>query len=64
MSDPMKPGIALLVKLGSIAVHAEEYLSPKGHGYDKVALEQLLADPEVRAWIAAMDGMAMLPRKR
>ena len=64
MNDPLKPGAALLVKLGSVAVHAEEFLSPKGHEFDRVALDQLLADPEVRAWLRAMDGMALLPRKR
>lgn len=63
-ANPLTPSATLLVKLGSIAVHAEEFHSPDGHVYDKVAMEQLLADPEVRDWIARMDALAFLPKKR
>ena len=62
--DPFKPDVALLVKLGSIVVHTDEMLSPTGHGFDKIATQQLIADPEVQEWLAAMDKMAMLPKKR
>ena len=62
--DPLKPSPSLLVKLGSIAVHAEELLSPKRHIFDKHALETLYTDPEVVEWRAAMDKMAMLPVQR
>lgn len=62
--DPLKPPPSLLVKLGSIAIHAEEFFSPHGHPYDKTATEQLIADPEVISWCAAMHKMAMLPMKR
>jgi hypothetical protein len=62
--NPLTPPATLLVKLGSIAVHADEMLSPGGHAYDKVALEQLLQDPEVKEWIARMDALAFLPKKR
>jgi hypothetical protein len=58
------PSVGLLCKLGSIAVHAEEMLSTKGHIVDKRALEQLLEDPEVTAWLKTMDTLAMLPKKR
>lgn len=54
--------ISLLVKLGSIAVHADEFLSPKGHDFDKIALQQLLIDPEVVEWLKSMK--TMLPVKR
>lgn len=64
MSDPLKPGAALLCKLGSIAVHVEEMLSAKGHSFDRVALTTLLEDAEVKRWLQLMDGMAMLPKKR
>ena len=64
MADPLKPGAALLCKLGSIAVHADELLSPDGHAFDRTALDQLIADDEVKAWIAAMAKMAMLQKKR
>jgi len=64
MSDPLKPSVALLVKLGSIAVHVEEMMSPKGHQFDRVALQTLLNDAEVVEWRKAMDKMAMLPVMR
>lgn len=60
----LEPGITLLVKLGSIAVHAEEMISAGRHDYDRVAIQQLLADSEVLEWIKQMDQMALLPKKR
>ncbi len=64
MDDMLKPSAALLCKLGSIAVHTEELLSPGGHAFDRVALVTLLNDAEVRAWLADMDAAAMLPKMR
>jgi hypothetical protein len=55
-------GIGLLCKLGSIVVHADEMLSAKGHHFDRVALEALLHDPEVAAWLKEMG--PLVPRKR
>lgn len=63
-ANPLHPPAAVLCKLGSIAVHVEEMLSTKGHAFDQIALEQLLADPDVRDWLAQMDAMSMVPRKR
>lgn len=63
-STPLHPPLTLLVKLGSIAVHVDEMLAPRGHPLDRVALHSLLADPEVKEWVAQMDAMAMLPKKR
>lgn len=60
----LTPPLTLLCKLGSLMVHAEEYLSPNGHDVDKAAIEQLLADPEVQQWRAEMERAAMLPVKR
>lgn len=62
--DPLKPSLGVLVKLGSIAVHTDEMLSPSGHGFDKIATKQLLEDADVKAWLAAMDKLALLPKKR
>lgn len=61
--------LSLLVKLGSIAVHADELttMSPnavRGHEFDKQVIRQLLADPEVSEWLAAMAKDALLPVKR
>ena len=64
MPSPLVPGVTLLIKLGSIIVHVQELMSPTGHIVDKHALDTLWSDPEVVAWIAAMDKMAFLPKKR
>ncbi len=64
MEHPLTPEPALLCKVGSIVSHAEEMLSPQGHQLDRMALEALLADPEVVAWMAAMRGMALVPEPR
>lgn len=61
-SQAKSPPLSLLAKLGSVAVHAEELLSPDGHSFDRTALEQILRDPEVTAWIKDMG--PLLPRKR
>lgn len=60
--EMLAPSLALLMKLGSIAVHADEMLSTDGHEFDRVALKSLLTDPEVVAWIKKMG--ELLPRKR
>jgi len=61
-SAALKPRLSILVKLGSIAVHVDEMLGPGGHNFDRIALQQLLNDPEIKAWIADMGGY--LPVKR
>jgi hypothetical protein len=62
--NPFQPSASLLSKLGSIAVHAEEMTSPTGHGFDKLALDSVLSDPEVQDWLEAMRKLAMLPVTR
>ena len=64
MSDPLKPSVTLLVKLGSLAVHVDEMLSPQGHPYDRQVVGDLLEDAEVAAWLEQMDKAAFLPKKR
>lgn len=56
--------IAVPDKLGSIMVHADEIIAPHGHTFDRIALQQLLTDPDIQAWRKAMDAMAMLPKMR
>ena len=63
-NDPLKPELALLIKLGSIAVHADEMFSPSGHQFDKITLNNLLQDPELKAWLQEMDARGLLPVKR
>jgi hypothetical protein len=62
--DPFSPTPSLLVKLGSIVVHAEEMLAPGGHAFDRIAITSLLADDEVQAWLASARAGAFLPVKR
>lgn len=60
----LQPPPSVLCKLGSIVVHVEEGLSAEGHPFDMVALQGLMADPEVTLWLTAMGKMAMIPVKR
>ena len=62
--EPLKPSARLLCKLGSIVVHADEFLSADGHDFDRQELLVRIKDPEVEAWIAAMDKLTMVPKKR
>ena len=62
--DTYAPPIALLVKLGSIAVHVDEAMSNQGHPFDIEALKALTADRQVQAWLASMDAAAFLPVRR
>ncbi len=62
--DPLRPGVGLLSKIGSVIVHAEEFFSPDGHEIDKQEFAQRLADPEVHAWLRSMTKLALIPVKR
>jgi hypothetical protein len=61
MNDALHPSVTALVKLGSIARHAEELLSPDAHEFDAAAIRSLLADPEVVEWMASADALSLLP---
>jgi hypothetical protein len=56
--------MSLLMKLGSIAVHAAEATSPGAHPADVAAIHGLISDPEVAEWLAAMDALSLLPVRR
>ncbi len=60
---PTNPSVLLLIKLGAIAVHADEMIETgfKNIEFDKPALETCL-DAEVRQWIKDMG--PLLPLKR
>jgi hypothetical protein len=60
----LSPPAGVIIKLGSIARHVEEALAAGGHPLDLAAVNGLLADPEVKAWLAAADEIALLPVKR
>ena len=63
-TDALKPTPALLCKLASVAVHADEMMSPNGHHLDRTALLSALGDADVKAWLTAMTAMGMAPVKR
>ena len=49
--------ISLAAKLGSIARHAEELISPKGHAFDRTVLHQLLQDKQVTDWLKQYEAL-------
>lgn len=53
-----------LIKLGSIARHAEELIGADGHAFDAEAIRSLLQDPDVVEAMAALDRNALLPVRR
>lgn len=64
MTHMKNPSLGLLVKLASVAVHAEEILSPHRHEFDIDAIKTLLDDAEVKSWLAEMAKQGLLPVKR
>ena len=64
MSDPFKPSIGLLAKLGSIAQHVDEVSGENGHEFDWAAIRSLLIDREVVNWLDDMHKQGLLPVKR
>lgn len=62
--DPLRPVPSTLAKLGSLIVHAEEFLSADRHEFDLAAFRQLLDDPEVATWLAEMRRLALVPKMR
>ncbi len=62
--NPLKPSTTLLLKLGSIAVHTDEYLSPYGQPVDRMTIDGLLKDSEVVERMEEMNKLAFLPVKR
>ncbi len=64
MTKCLHPEVPLLCKLGSIVMHVDELFSDDSHAFDKIALEQLMKDPDVQEWILEMDGLSLIPKKR
>jgi hypothetical protein len=64
VSDYLKPSVPLLCKLASAMVHVDEFFSADGHPLDRIALQALLDDPEVRAWLDEMSAASLTPQRR
>ena len=64
MSDCLQPPAGVLIKIGSALIHAQEFLEPGGHPFDKQTFDTLMADVEVVAWVEEMNALALLPKKR
>lgn len=60
--DPLKPGLPLLMKLGSIVVHIQEFASPTGSPFDMASAIALIDNTDVQDWIKAMG--VYLPKRR
>ena len=60
----MEIPITLAAKLGAIVVHAEEMFSPDGHEFDRIALQQGIADDEVQAWIGSLGPLVPVKRSK
>lgn len=54
---------SLAVKLGSLAVHADEAIGPDAHQFDASAIRTLVDDAEVAAWLETFEP-GLLPVKR
>ncbi len=54
---------SLAMKLGSLAVHADEATGPHGHQFDMSAIRTLVEDSEVSEWLDDF-GTGLLPVKR
>ena len=59
-----RPSLTLLVKLGSLIVHADEAFGVDGRQLDVDVFKHAMKDQEVQAWIKEGVGMSFLPRKR
>ena len=58
------PSPALLTKLGSLIVHADEFMSDDGHQFDLAAFRTLMEDGEVMEWLTEMHIAGLLPVQR
>lgn len=58
-------GMAAAAKVGSILVHVEEVIETDGgHPFDIMAMQALLSDRQVQAFIGQLRAYALVPVKR
>ena len=56
--------ITLVAKLGSLVVHVQEYLSRNSNPVDRSAIETIINDPEINAWVKELEKDALVAVKR
>lgn len=63
MADFTTPPFRVLIALGSIIIHYEEFLET-GESLDKTVIDSLRNQPEVKEWFDEMNKATFLPLKR
>ena len=64
-SDDVRPkDLAVCARIGSALVHAEEFMSVRGHTFDKESFNAIMNDDDIRAWLKKLDDIGLLPKKR
>lgn len=63
MAVPL-PEPAVAVALASVAVHAQEAVEEGGHVLDLAAIEGILGQPNVAAYMAQLGELGLLPIRR
>lgn len=58
--DALRPSHVLLGKLGTILVHIEEALSPRGHPLNVLTIKELMRDRDVEGWLAEMHRLVLV----
>lgn len=52
------------IALASAVIHAQERLDPGGTPEDETVFRAILTQPDVRAYLEQLDGLALLPVRR
>lgn len=64
MSASKEIGLGLLSKIGSLIVHADEFMSEGGHAVDRQAFQAQMNDPEIAGFLEELRAASLLPVKR
>jgi hypothetical protein len=62
--DALNPSPQVLIKIGSLLVHYQEFNSSDGHYVDKAAIDSLEQDEDIQEWLRVMAEAALVPLKR
>lgn len=64
VAPALRYDLGTFAALGSLAVHVDEALSPNGHAFDALAMQSIVAQPNVQAFVGALQGAGLVPEKR